>query len=232
VQTDTAQTLASWGAPITVQEVTSGETVQVWRRGTSQSALLFNNSPDGDVNYHGGDITVNKRMSNRWSLIAGGSWGKTTAKTRGGVRSDPHVLNYFDSNVLAIGDIPWSYRLSGVYELPYQISASGTWQYQAGVPQETTVLVTNATITLPQGNQMLRVRDFGAERFPHTAQLDLSLRKAFRFGSRSLVPRLDIFNSTNQSTVNAVVTQLGPTYGRISGIQQARLIKIGVSVEF
>ena len=28
------------------------------------------------------------------------------------------------------------------------------------------------------------------------------------------------------------VTQLGPTYGRVSSIQRGRLIKVGVSVEF
>ena len=138
-ETDTIQTLESWGAPITVTEVTSGEVVQVWRRGTASSARLFYNSPEMDLNYNGGDITLNKRMSNRWSLMAGASWGKTTQQTRGGMRSDPHIINYFDGEQYALTHRPWSYRLSGGYELPYDVSASGTWQYQAGAPQETTV---------------------------------------------------------------------------------------------
>jgi hypothetical protein len=232
LQTDTVQDLASWGTPIAVREITSGEAVQVWRRGTSRSAMLFYNSPEGDTNYHGGDITVNKRMSNRWSLMGGASWGTVTQNTRGGVRSDPHVLNYFDSDVLASGDRPWSYRMSGVYELPYDMSVSGTWQYQAGAPEETTVLVTNQTLALPQGNQRLRVREFGDVRFPKVVQLDLSLRKTFRLGARTIVPRIDIFNATNEATVTDRVAQLGPTYGRIAGIQQARLIKVGLNVEF
>ena len=231
-QTDTIQTLESWGAPISVREVTSGETVNVWRRGTTQSAVLFFNSSDEDTNYHGGDITVNKRMSNRWSLMGGGSWGKVTAKTRGGLRSNPHIINYFDSDVLAGADRPWSYRLSGVFELPYAISASGTWQYQAGAPEETTVLVTNQTIALPQGNTTLRVREFGDTRLPTVAGLDLSFRRIFRFGTRTFAPRLDIFNATNQSTVLSRITQLGPTYERIAGIQRARLMKVGLNIEF
>ena len=36
-ETDTIQTLAIWGAPITVTEVTSREVVQVWRRGTANT---------------------------------------------------------------------------------------------------------------------------------------------------------------------------------------------------
>ena len=231
-QRNTAQPLESWGAPIAVVERTSGETVNVWRRGTNASANLFYNDPGSDTDYHGGDITLNKRMSNRWSLMAGASWGVVRAKTRGGNRNDPHILNYFDEDVLAGADRPWSYRFSGVYELPYQVSLSGTWMYQAGAPEETTVQVTNQTIALPQGNQTIRVREFGDVRFPNVTQLDLSLRKSFRFGNRTISPRMDIFNATNQSTISDWIDQLGPTYHRPSLIQRARLIKVGISVEF
>jgi hypothetical protein len=232
-ETDTIQTLESWGSPITITEPLSGESVQVWRRGTASSARLFFNSPDSDTDYHGGDITLNKRMSNKWSMIGGASWGKVTSRTRGGVRSNPHIIYYFDDEPLAGADRPWSYRLSGVYELPYGVSASGTWQYQAGQPEETTVVVVNTpALALPQGNQTLRVREFGSERYPTVAGLDLSFRKTFRAGSRTISPRIDIFNATNEATVTSRIAQLGPTYGRISGIQRARLIKVGLNVEF
>jgi hypothetical protein len=229
---DTIQTLATWGAPITVTEATSREVVQVWRRGTANSARLFYNAPELDTDYRGGDVTVNKRMGKRWSLMGGATWGKVTQRTRGGLRSDPHILNYFDNETLATADRPWSYRLSGVYQLPYRVSASGTWQYQAGAPEETTVVVTNQTISLAQGNTTLRVRDFGDTRLPNVVGLDLSFRRTFQFGTRTLAPRLDIFNATNEATVTARITQLGPTYERISGIQRGRLIKLGMSLEF
>lgn len=231
-ETDTVQTLASWGAPITVTERTSGEVVQVWRRGTASSARLFYNAPEMDLNYRGGDITLNKRMSNRWSLMAGASWGKTTQPTRGGLRSDPHILNYFDGEQYAINHRPWSYRLSGSYDLPFHVSASGTWQYQAGAPQETTVVVTNQTIALPQGNTTLRVRPYGDLNLPNVSGLDMSIRRTFRTARGTFTPRLDIFNATNESTVTTLVTQLGPTFGRIGGIQRGRLIKVGVNLEF
>ena len=144
----------------------------------------------------------------------------------------PNILNYFDGEQYALTHRPWSYRLSGGYELPYRISANGTWQYQAGAPQETTVVVTNQTIALPQGNTTVRVRQFGDTRLPNVAGLDLSFRRPFVLGTRSITPRLDIFNATSESTVNAQITQLGPTFGRISAIQRGRLIKVGVNVEF
>ena len=231
-ETDTIQTLASWGAPISVREVTSGESVQVWRRGTANSARLFYNASELDTDYRGGDITVNKRMGNRWSLMGGATWGKVTQRTRGGLRSDPHIVNYFDNETLATADRPWSYRLSGVYQLPYDVSASGTWQYQAGGPEDTTIVVTNQTISLPQGNTTLRVRDFGDTRLPRVSGLDLSFRRPFRIGKSTIAPRIDIFNATNEATVTARITQLGPTYARISGIQRGRLIKLGLNLEF
>ena len=76
--------------------------------------------------------------------------------------------------------------MSGIYELPYGVSASGTWQFQAGAPEETTVVVTNATITLPQGNQTLRVREFGDMRLPNVAGLDLSFRKTVPRGQQNV----------------------------------------------
>jgi hypothetical protein len=231
-ETDTIQTLATWGNPINVTEFTSGQAVQVWRRGTANTARLFYNSSDLDTNYKGGDVTVNKRLSNRWALMAGATWGRVTSRTRGGLRSDPHILNYFDNETLATADRPWSYRLSGAYDLPYRVSMSGTWQYQAGAPEETTVVVTNQTISLPQGNTTLRMADIGDTRLPNVSGLDLSFRRAFQVGRSRIVPRMDIFNATNEATVSARITQLGPTYERISAIQRGRLIKLGVNLEF
>jgi len=63
-------------------------------------------------------------------------------------------------------------------------------------------------------------------------QLDMSLRRTFRFQNRAFVPRLDLFNALNNSTVTAQVTQLGPTYHRVSGIQAGRMVKVGFSYEF
>ena len=47
--------------------------------------------------------------------------------------------------------MPWSYRASGVYEFPYQISLSATGQYYQGFPENTTVSVGNNTVALTQG---------------------------------------------------------------------------------
>ena len=73
---------------------------------------------------------------------------------------------------------------------------------------------------------------YGNTRLPNIAQLDMSLRKTWRVGSKTLEPRIDFFNLTNQASIIGRVTQFGPNYQRASSIQRGRLIKLGVSAEF
>jgi len=130
-------------------------------------------------------------------------------------------------------DVPWSYRMSGVYELPRQIWLSGTWQFYQGFPDTTTVSVGNNTVALTQGTQTLTVEERGTTRLPSVSSLDVSLRKTFRIGgSKSVEPRIDFYNLTNNAAILGRITQLGPTYLRVSNIQRGRLIKLGMSVEF
>ena len=230
---NTAAPPETWIGPRTVTEVTSGEQVRVWNRGTTAAAFLNYNDPDLDLTYHGVDVTLNKRMSDRWALTGGGSFGHARVKSRGGNRSDPNIIESpFDEGV-PFGDRPWSYRMTGVYELPWEVSLSGTWQYMIGAPETTTVLVTNQTVLLAQGNQSVVVLPVGDVRLPNVATLDLSLRKRFVLGGgRTLSPRLDIFNATNEATISDWVGQLGPTYHNPSDVQRGRLIKFELSYDF
>jgi hypothetical protein len=231
---NTAAPPSSWIGPITVTEVQSGKTVQVWNRGTSASAFLNYNSSDLDLNYNGLDITLNKRMGNRFSLSGGASFGRARVTTRGGNRNDPNITeSAFDAG-LPNSDAPWSYRLSGVYLLPYDISFSGTGQYQVGAPETTTVLVTNQTISLAQGTQSVVVAPIGDIRLPNIVEIDLNLRRAFKVGGgrRTISPRFEVFNATNNATINGWISQLGPTYHTPSSIQRGRLIKMEVSFDF
>jgi hypothetical protein len=231
---NTAVPTEAWGSPVTVTERNSGETVQVWRRPTAASANLFYNSSDLDTNYDGVDLTFSKRMSHRWSLLAGATFSQIKGTTAGGNRNDPNIaLNPFDANRPQTNDRPWSYRLSGVHQLPYEVFVSATWMYQAGAPEITTVSVRNDTITLPQGSQTVVVREVGSVRLPTQTTLDLNLRKDIRLGSgQRLIPRLEVFNLLNNSSIQSWITTLGPTYHRPSLIQHGRLWKLEMAYDF
>lgn len=230
---NTAVPPEAWIGPITVTETNSRETVQVWNRPSAASANEFFNAQNMNVDYRGLDLTFNRRLANRWSMMAGATWGLATTKGQPGNRNDPNITSYYDSDVKVDGNRPWSYRFSGLYQMPYDISFSGTFQAQAGPPERTTILVTNQTIALSQGNQPILARPVGDVRYPNLYQLDFNLRKVFPVGGgRSMSTRFEAFNVTNNSTIDLWVTQLGPTYQRPANVQRARLFKVELGFEF
>ncbi len=222
--------------PVTIVEPTSGETVVVHNQKVEfrgRNDLVFDNEEALDSNYNGGDVTVQKRMSNGWSLMAGASYGRSIGDVLGGDLNNPNGLEY--RRGLLGNDVPWSYRVSGIYDLPYQIaSLSGTMQYYKGVPESTTVLVGSNAVPggLTQGSQTILVQPRGTVRLPDVFSLDFSLRRVFRTGSSTFEPRIDFYNLTNEATITNWLTQLGSTYHRASTIQAGRMIKLGFNYEF
>jgi hypothetical protein len=224
--------------PLTVTEANSGRQVVVYNQAPAlrgKSDVLWANSPDLDTDFNGADISLNKRMSNHWSVTGGASFGRTLGDiypTTSAATADLNNPNFLFRRGLVGNDVPYSYRASGVYELPYQISLSGTLQYYQGFPELTTVSVGNNTVALTQGTTVLTVEPRGTTRLPAVKSLDMSVRKVLKFGGLKLEPRIDFFNLTNAATILGRVTQLGPTYDRVSSIQRGRLIKAGFSLEF
>ena len=225
--------------PLQATEANSGRQVTVYNQSPAlrgKTDYLWNNYSDFDTNFNGTDITVTKRLSDRWSMNGGASFGKTVGDIYATSTNNAQVdlnnpNNAFRPGVIG-NDVPWSYRMSGVYELPYHVSLSGTAQYYQGFPDTTTVSVGNNTVALTQGTQTLTVEPRGATRLPPVKSLDVSVRKNWKIAGKSFEPRIDLYNLTNDAAVLGRITQLGPTYLRISNIQRGRLIKLGVNVEF
>jgi hypothetical protein len=223
-------------SPVNVTEPTSGRAVTVYNQRLDLRGridTLWDNEEALDSNYNGADVTINKRMSDGWSLMAGGSFGKSIGEVVGGDLNNPNSKEF--RRGLLGNDVPWSYRLSGVYDLPYRLaSLSGTMQYYKGVPEATTVSVGSGAVPggLTQVTQSLLVEPRGTVRLPNVFSLDISVRRSFRRGATSFEPRLDFYNLTNEATVTNWLTTLGSTYHRASTIQAGRMIKAGVSFEF
>jgi hypothetical protein len=122
--------------------------------------------------------------------------------------------------------------LSGLYDLPWAIQMSGTFQHQKGFPELTQVSVGNNTVALTQGTTNVTVEPRGTTRLPALNQLDMSFRKAFQSGGTRYQPRVDLYNLMNTATVISRVTTLGTSYGAVSNIQRGRLIKFGMAVDW
>jgi hypothetical protein len=219
--------------PITVTEVVSGREVTVYNQDPALRGkfdVLFHNAPENDTTYNGMDITFNKRMSNRWMLMGGLTLSRNTGREDQNLDlNDPNVQF---SHGLFQNDVPVAFKLSGIYELPWDLKASGTFQHFTGFPEDTIALVTSATVPLTQVNQSLRVEPRGTSRLPATRMMDLSLKKLIRSGNFTIEPGIDVFNVLNAAPIQLRVTQLGPTYGRPSKILAGRLLRFSLNVGF
>jgi hypothetical protein len=219
--------------PLTVTETVSGERVTVYNQAPGLRGRIDNvwdSDPSQDTEYHGADITLNKRLSDGWSLMGGASFGRNTGDPVGGDLNNPNNAQF--RRGIVGNDVPWSYRLSGVYELPFGIAASGTASYYAGFAQNKTVVVNSRTVALTQSSQTVWLEERGGTRLPNVFQLDMAFRKIVRFAGYTLEPRLDAYNLTNNDVVLGSVTQLGPSFGRASNIMNGRLVKIGANFSF
>jgi hypothetical protein len=218
---------------VTVTEVNSGRTVTVYNQDPllrGKIDLVWDNDPALDTTYNGVDLTLNRRMSNRWMMTGGVSFGKNVGWVGNTDLNNPNSQEF--SRGVFGNDVPFSLRMSGVYELPYAVSISGTLQHQSGFPELTTVSVGNNTIALTQGTTAITVEPRGTTRLPRLNQLDLSIRKSIRAGTRVLQPRIDFYNVTNSATILSRTTVLGSGFGAVNSIQRGMMIKLGMSVDF
>jgi hypothetical protein len=220
-------------SPITVTEVNSGRTVTVYNQALPLRGLfdvVWDNEEALDSTYNGTDITLQKRLSGGWMLMGGVSIGENIGDIYG--TEDLNNPNFQFRRGIQGNDVPFSLRLSGIYELPYRISLSATYQRQTGFPEITTVSVGNNTIALVQGTTNITVEPRGTTRLPDLNQLDFSLRRSFRMGNKLFSPRFDAYNLLNNATITGRTTTLGPNYFSVNSIQRGAMLKLGMNVDF
>jgi hypothetical protein len=219
--------------PITVTERASGREVTVYNQSAALRGkfdVLVYNAPENDTTYNGVDVTFNKRLAANWMMMGGLSVSKNTGRQDQTLDlNDPNIQNSVGAYM---NDVPVSFKLAGIYEFPYDIRFSGTFQHFTGFPEDITVLVTSSTIALTQVSQSIRVEPRADNRLPDTNLLDISLKKVIRIGRYAVEPGMDIFNTLNAAPITLRIGQLGTTFGRPSKILAGRLLRFGLNLSF
>ncbi len=212
----------------------------------------YQNSSYLDTDYNGLEITANKRFSNRWQMVAGltfgankgglNTGGTATGQTNSlgtvgtateGDLNDPNATLYHNGYVGY--DSKVQFRMSGSYVLPYNISVAGSLISNTGYPYSSTYTVTRTVLpSLVRASQVIFLSNH-SERLPAVTSIDLRFSRAFRFGSRQIVPQVDIFNIANSAAIvglNPAVPASGSTYLAPNQILSPRIVKVGFSVDF
>jgi len=190
-----------------------------FQRLSSANRTLITNDPAVLQSYKGLEITVSKRLSNRWQMLAGYTRSSNLFESASLDFSPNFLINSSGPITADLGvggatrcagcgaanaDHPNQFKLSGTYLLPwYDIIVSGGGGVSSGAPvtrQISRALAVGAA-------QTINVEPLGAHRLDTTYKIDLRVGKVFRFDrQRELETTIDFDNLTNGSWVWQVRT--------------------------
>jgi hypothetical protein len=222
---------------------------------TQPAAFVYTNVPDRYRNYNGVEFAMTKRYSGRW--MGNASFAYNDARDywdSPAAYEDPTNINNTSGHEYApesggsgIDNIytnsKWLVKANGMYSLPwYNINVAANTQFRQGYPFPRAIQVTNRGGGL--GTSTVLLEPLGSSRLPNVAMLDLRVDKVFQIGNMRLIPSMDVFNVTNENTVQSqrrVMYSYNHTTGvgsspananLISSIISPRIIRFGVKVNW
>ncbi len=203
------------------------------------------------------ELILNKRMSNKWQLLASFVWSKAWGNIGGWNMATTASSLYFDtpnSMVYADGrldfDRPLNIKIQGSVILPYGFNLGGYYNYRSGIPWNRTV-----TVYVPEDDRYLEPGAFytvateerGSRRTPPLSSLDLRLQKRLTLTDVvSMNVYLDILNLLGGSSYYMTSNPGGyvdyrnpdnPTFERYGdyikyGFYNNRIFKVGIHIYF
>jgi hypothetical protein len=194
---------------------------------------VYDNDAALDQDYDGVELTMSKRFSGRWQLLAGLTIGKNEGGVLTGDLNDPNNADNFPNGIVG-DDSTYALRVAGSVLLPWNLTVSGSLVANQGYPFQSTYSITRTVYpTLTRASQVVRLSRRGDERLEDVAMVDLRLSRSFSLGAgRKFTPQVEIFNLGNASTVVRNTPAAGTLYLAPAEILAPRVVKIGFSLSF
>jgi carboxypeptidase family protein/TonB-dependent receptor-like protein len=176
------------------------------RTSTAVNQTFFTTDRNYLQTYKGLELTVTKRMSNRWQVLAGYTFSKSRVEGLS-VNTNPNNLINVTGPLAGqntnfngqIGDRPHQFKVTGTYLTQWwDIGVAGNLNSQSGAPFTRQVSVAQTV----GGSSTVNVEPLGSSRLPTRTAVDLRVFKVFDFGNnRSLEGSVDFNNIFNVNTV-------------------------------
>jgi hypothetical protein len=194
--------------------------------------------------YKGLEISLNKRMSNRWQMQASYVWSQLDGDLVLDYTNPNNQLPYVGQGRGTI-DQPHAFKLLGSYQAPWGINLGANFQSLSGLPRDRVL-----SVTFSQGTANLRMEQQGTYRQDVLNLLGLRAEKSFRLGRghrASIVADINnVINSSaaqgtvgtvsrgfaNQAAVDAAVAAGTSYFGRRQEIIAPLVLKIGFKLDF
>jgi hypothetical protein len=199
--------------------------------------LYLVNPPGAKRDYTGYEVTLTKRYSQGWSLMASYVW----QNSRGLIGTDwtnsytgTTLYNDPNAHIDAYGRLPLErrnqFKLQTTVAAPWGINVSAFFRAYSGQRYTRTVANTDLGIALNQGQEIIYADPKGSEGLPGQVVLDLRLEKMFRVKSLSLAIFADAFNLFNANKATEVQARSGSAvlvYGQMIQIMDPRAVRLG-----
>jgi len=174
------------------------------RTSTALNQTFYTNDRNFRQTYNGIEITGTKRMSNRWQMLVGYTFGHSRIEGLSVNTNPNNLINVTgplagqNTNFNAqIGDRPHQFKVTGTYVLPwYDIGIAGNLNSQSGIAITRQITVAQTV----GGNSTVNVEPLGSYRLPKRTAADFRFFKTANFGARSLELSVDLHNVTNTNT--------------------------------
>ena len=217
---------------------TDDGTYNFYQRISAANPAFITNDPNVVQSYKGLEITLTKRLSNRWQMLAGYTLSRNRIddisvdvspnfliNAGGNITADAQVAGSSRCSgcSAANADRPNQFKLTGMYLLPFHdVIVSGNFRSQQGPP--VTRQISRALAI--GGSQTINLEPLGNTRIDTLTTIDVRLGKLFKFNNRSLEASVDFDNLANVNTAFGVrtltpaATFTDPTTGTRATLQQ------------
>ena len=125
------------------------------------------------------------------------------------------------------------FKLAGNYPLPFGIEFGSIIQSYPG-PQRV-ITWTPAASLFPGGrtnSETIILNRPGSLYQPRFTQVDVNLKKTFRFGHKTLSGQVDVFNALNANVVWTTNDAIGASLGQVQSIQPGRMPRLALQLRF
>jgi len=214
-------------------------TYQFFQRLSPANRTLITNDPSVRETYKGLEITVTKRLSNNWQMLAGYTYGRNRIDDLSIDFSPNFLINaagYITSDVAVTGatrcqgcgasnaDRPNQVKLTGMYILPWhEVIVSANYLGLSG-PPITRQISRGLAIG---GAQTINLEPLGSHRLDFENKIDLRVGKLFRIAqNQTLEASVDFDNLLNadwvwqERSLTPATTFTDPTTGQRNTLQQ------------
>jgi hypothetical protein len=223
-------------ASFTTPSPLNGEPITIYNLNRSKQGLvdlLDTTATDRSlarVSYNGLEVSFTARLPRGGNMFGG--WSADRLITVACSGNDPNTFRYCDQSQYGI-PFRHDFKFAGSYPLPFDMQVGATLQSYAGLPLAVNWAVPSSLF--PGGRTQAVTVNLvppGGKYLNRWNQLDLSVRRVFRFGKARLDGALDIFNALNSNVVLTENQNFGSTLGQPQAILQGRLLRVSSQIKF